>query len=56
MKNSHLLLCQCCPFVTPGFVMLTEICPQEAVFKSSVKLPRSSTFIFIGNAIFSGGR
>ena len=23
MKNSHLLLCQCCPFVTPGFETFT---------------------------------
>jgi len=31
-------------------------CPQDAVFRSSVKLPRASAFIFSGNATFSFGK
>ena len=26
-KNSHLVLCQCCPLVVPGLLMLMLICP-----------------------------
>ena len=37
----------------PGFEMFTETWPQFSVFNSSVKLPRGSTFIFSGNAVFS---
>ena len=34
----------------------SENCPQSAVLSNSVKLPRSSTFIFNGKATFSLGR
>ena len=37
----------------PGFDTFTENCPQFMVFNSSVKLPRSSTFIFSGIAVGS---
>jgi len=33
MKNSHLVLCQCSPFVIPGFEIFTENCPHFSVFR-----------------------
>ena len=56
IKNSHLVLCQCSPFVMPGLLIFTENCPQEVVLRSSVKLPLLSTFILSGKLTFSFGR
>ena len=56
MKNSHLVLCQCWPLVTPGNETFTENWPQLSVFTSSVNDPRASTEDFSGNATLDAGR
>ena len=53
---SHLLLCQCCPLVISGLLILMDTCPQFKVCISSVKDPRSSPFIFNRYLNLSVGR
>lgn len=50
-KSPHFELCQCWPLATPGLATSTENEPWPAVSRISVKLPRSSRFIFGSNAI-----
>ena len=56
MNCSHLLLCQCCPFVMFGLPVLMLTWPQSSVCTSSANDPLSSQFIFIAYLNLSAER